>query len=136
MRKPTQDEAVRERMQELRCDIDEDVKDASEGACAMLDWRRLIKAHPWTCFGAAVALGYLIVRRRSKATCPISTPVAEPAPPVPPAVKPSPSSATEGMIGALLTTVAAIAVRRATDYLSEGADKLLDKMGHPKAKRP
>ena len=129
MKNPPQGEAVRERMKQLRCEIDEDVNDVSEGACAMLDWRRFVKTHPWMCIGAAIALGYWIVPKRSKATCPILTHPAEPVPPVPPAVKPSPSSATEELIGALLTTVAAIAVRRTTDYLSEGADKLLDKMG-------
>ena len=139
MKNPQQGEAVRGRMQQLRCEIDEDVKDVSAGACAMLDWKRFVKTHPWMCIGAAIALGYWIVPRRSKATCPILAHAAEPAPPVPPAVKPSPSSsssATEELIGALLTTVAAIAVRRTTDYLSEGADKLLEKIGRREAKRP
>jgi len=136
MKNPPQGEAVRERMQQLRCEIDEDVNDVSAGACAMLDWKRFVKTHPWMCLGAAVALGFLIVPRRSRATCPISTPLAEPTPPVPPVFKPAPSSATEELIGTLLTTVAAIAVRKATDYLSEGADKLLGTIGRREAKRP
>ena len=116
MNDPPRGDKVRERMQQLRCEIDEDANDVSDGACAMLNWRRFVKTHPWMCIGAATALGYWLFSKRSKATCPISTPVAETAPPVPPAVKPPPSSATEELIGELLTTVAAVAVRRTTDY--------------------
>ena len=54
-------DTVREQMQQVRCEIGRDVKDVSASAHDMLDWKHYVKTHPWVCFGAAVALGFLIV---------------------------------------------------------------------------
>ena len=117
-------DTVRERMQQLRCDIDEDVEDVSASAHAMVDWKHYVKAHPWVCFGAAVALGFLIVPKRSRATHPASTPVAELATTGHVVVKSAPTF-TAGLIAALLAAVAEIAIRKATTCLGQSAGKLL-----------
>ena len=56
--------AIRQRMEEVRCDLDEDVQEIVEGARDMREWRTYVKSYPWVCLGAAVAVGYLLVPRR------------------------------------------------------------------------
>ena len=56
--------AIRQRMEEMRCDLDEDVQGIVEGARDMRDWRSYVKTYPWVCVGAAMAVGYLLVPRR------------------------------------------------------------------------
>jgi hypothetical protein len=56
--------AIRQRMEEVRCDLDEDVQEIVEGARDMGDWRAYVRDYPWVCLGAALAAGYLIVPRR------------------------------------------------------------------------
>jgi hypothetical protein len=56
--------AIRQRMEEVRCDLDEDFQEIVEGARDMGDWRSYVKAYPWACLGAALTVGYLIVPRR------------------------------------------------------------------------
>jgi hypothetical protein len=48
------------RMEEVRRDLDASVQDTVEGVREMCVWRTYMKAHPWSCLGAALAVGYLI----------------------------------------------------------------------------
>ena len=57
-------QAIRQRMEEVRCDLDEDVQEIVEGARDMGEWRSYVRTYPWVCLGAALAVGYLIVPRR------------------------------------------------------------------------
>jgi hypothetical protein len=111
-------------MQRLRCEIDEDVEDVSTSAHAMLDWKHYVKTHPWVCFGAAVALGFLIVPKRSRTTRPAAATVVEPATTGHVGVKSAPTI-TAGVIDAILATVANIAIQKATAYLGQTAERLL-----------
>ena len=117
-------DAVRERMQQLRCDIDEDVEDVSASAHAMVEWKHYVKAHPWVCFGAAVALGFLIVPKRSRTTRADVATVTELTRTGQVVVKPAPTI-TAGVIDAILATVANIAIQKATAYLGQSAGRLL-----------
>src|SRR4030095_2033115 len=56
--------AIRQRMEEIRCDLDEDVQEIVEGARDMGDWRSYVRSYPCACVGAAVVAGYLIIPRR------------------------------------------------------------------------
>lgn len=56
--------AIRQRMEEVRCDLDEDVQEIVEGARGMGEWRSYVRTYPWVFLGAAFAAGYLIVPRR------------------------------------------------------------------------
>lgn len=55
--------AIRQRMEEVRCDLDEDVQEIVEGTRDMRQWRTYVRSYPWVCLGAALAVGYLIVPR-------------------------------------------------------------------------
>ena len=127
-------DAVRERMQQLRCEIDEDVEDVSASARTMVDWKHYVKTYPWVCLGAAVALGFLIVPKRSKAIChdlAIPTELTEAGHLV---VKPAPT-AVRGVVDVIVATVVGIAVREATVYLGQSAGKFLGITGQREAKR-
>ena len=117
-------DTVRERMQQLRCEIDEDGEDVSASAHGIIDWKHYVKTHPWVCFGAAVALGFLIVPKRPKATPAAAATVVEPAATGHVVVKSGPTI-TAGVIDAILATVANIAIQRATAYLGRSAGRLL-----------
>jgi hypothetical protein len=55
--------AIRQRMEEVRCDLDEDVQEIVEGARHMREWRTYVRSYPWVSLGTALAVGYLIVPR-------------------------------------------------------------------------
>ena len=131
---PPQADAVRERMQQLRCEIDGDMEDMSAHARTMVDWKHYVKTYPWVCLGAAVALGFLIVPKRSRVICPDLTTLTEMARTGHVVVKPA-SAATHGLIDALLATVANIAVRKATAYLGQSAERLLGITGQRETNR-
>jgi hypothetical protein len=113
-------------MQQLRCEIDGDMEDMAASARTMVDWKHYVKTYPWVCLGAAVALGFLIVPKRSRVIRPDLATLTEPARTGHLVGKPA-SAATHGLIDALLATVANIAVQRATAYLGQSMGRLLGK---------
>ena len=122
MNDPPLADPVRARMQQIRCDIDRDMEDMVESARSMVDWKHYVKTYPWVCLGTAVALGFLIVPKRSTAIRPDLATLTELARTGHLVVKPA---ATRGVVDALLATVANIAVRQATAYVGQSAGRLL-----------
>ena len=98
----------------------------------MVDWKHYVKTYPWVCLGTAAALGFLIVPKRSSAICPDLATLTELAGSGHLVVKPA-STAAQGLIDALLATVANIAVRKATACLGQSAGRLLGISGQDKA---
>jgi hypothetical protein len=131
---PPQADAVRERMQQLRCEIDGDMEDMSAHARTMLDWKHYVKTYPWVCLGTAAVLGFLIVPKRSRAIRPDSATLTELARTNHLVVKPAPTAA-RGLVDALVATVVSIAVREATAYLSHNVGRLLGITGQREANR-
>ncbi len=70
MQNSDETKAIRQRMEEVRRDLDQDVQDIVEGARDMGDLRSYVRSYPWVCLAAAVAAGYLIVPRRRGVTRP------------------------------------------------------------------
>jgi hypothetical protein len=52
-------------MREVRCELGEDVEEFVESARTMTDWHYYFERYPWVCIGAAVALGYVVVPKKS-----------------------------------------------------------------------
>ena len=134
MNDPPPAESVRTRMQRLRCEIDGDMEDMAASARSMIDWKHYVKTYPWMCLGAAAALGFLIVPKRSRAIRPDLATLTELARTGHLVGKPA-SAATHGLIDALLAAVANIAVRKATAYLGHGAESLLGITGQRETNR-
>jgi hypothetical protein len=116
-------DAILRRMEEVRCDVDEDVQEIVEGARDMGKWRYYVKNYPWVCLGAALAAGYLIVPRRSVGMQPDAQKVED-------LVKPSPlletttSSLTSNVVAIVLPLVGNLVMRGVAAYVGQQADKL------------
>ena len=123
-------ESVRARMKQLRCEIDEDMEDMAASARSVVDWKHYVKTYPWVCLGAAVALGFLVVPKRSRVLRLDLATLTELARTGHLVVEAAPA-ATHGFIDSLLATVANIAVREATACLGRSAGRLLGITGHP-----
>ncbi len=131
MNDPSLDDTMRARMAGIRCDIDQDLEDVSESARSMVDWKHYVKTYPWVCVGAAVALGFLIVPKRSPAA---SADLATPSEPANtgPALVPSAPTAARGVFDALVGAVAGVAVREVIAYLGQNAERILGMTSPPK----
>jgi hypothetical protein len=116
--------AIRQRMEEVRCDLDEDVQTIVQGARDMVDWRSYVKTYPWVCLGAALALGYLIVPRRPLMQREIQT-LAELAEPAEQSrlVAMSQLSTKGNVRGMLLALVGNLAVRGISSFVEQQFDK-------------
>jgi hypothetical protein len=118
-----QTEAIRHRMEEVRCDLDEDVQEIVEGARDMGKWRSYVTTYPWVCLGTALAVGYLIVPRRRSGGQPDSETLAELANQshLLATANLPPKSNAHGMF---LTFVGNLVMRGATAYALQQAGKL------------
>jgi hypothetical protein len=121
-------------MQQLRCEIDGDMEDVTASARTMVDWKHYVKTYPWVCLGAAAALGFLIVPKRSRAIRADLATLTELAQGGHLVVEPAPAAA-HGAIEALLATVAGIALRKAIGLLGQGAAGLLGITGQHETSR-
>jgi len=69
--------AIRQRMEEVRCDLDKDIQGIVEGTRDLRDWRSYVRAYPWVCVGAVLSVGYAIVPRRHVTMQPNAETIAE-----------------------------------------------------------
>lgn len=59
-------EQIQRQMRQIRLHLDDDVGGIVAGAQQMTDWRRYVAAFPWGSVAAAVAVGYLVVPRKTE----------------------------------------------------------------------
>lgn len=62
----TEVSGVRRRMLEIRTGLSDDVRAIKHHANRLADWRFYVRQYPWAALGAAAAVGYLIVPKRSR----------------------------------------------------------------------
>lgn len=127
--------AIRRRMDEVRCDLDEDVQEIVEGARGMANWRYYVKAYPWACLGAAIFAGYLIAPRRHYAfiPAPISGALPDQGFAAAPSAQPPPSASNSR--GVLLGALGNLAMRAVVSYVERLADKPLATRGDKRSAR-
>jgi len=58
--------AILHRMDEVRCNLGDNMQEIVKEARELGEWRSYVKSYPWVCVGAAVAAGYLIAPRRGR----------------------------------------------------------------------
>jgi hypothetical protein len=121
MQAPLGTRTILKRMEEVRCDLDEDVQEIVEGARGMGKWRHYVSNYPWICLAAAFAGGYLIVPRRALGMQPVAKTLADLTTP------------TVNARGVLLALVGNLAMRAVESYLGQQSDKLF---AAPPAKSP
>lgn len=73
MHEPRDTDEIRRRMEEVRCDLVQDVQEIVDDARDLRDWRYYVKTYPSVCLGTALAVGYLIVPRRMRVRADVQT---------------------------------------------------------------
>jgi len=62
---PAEAESIQRQMRAVREDMRDDVRELVVSAREMTDWTIYVRAYPWLCMGAALAVGFIIVPSRS-----------------------------------------------------------------------
>jgi hypothetical protein len=57
---------LRQKMEQIRCDLASNVTHLSDDAKTLTDYRYYVRQHPWISLGAAAAVGLLLVPRKTK----------------------------------------------------------------------
>ncbi|HWE37595.1 MAG TPA: hypothetical protein VG406_13585 [Isosphaeraceae bacterium] len=116
----TKDEVdeIRRRMAQIRRELHEDVQTVVAGAEAATDWRRYVRLYPWTCLGAAVAIGFLVVpkKRRQVVERVTVAPTAEAATAAKEEVK---TERKAGLIGAAFGMLVPVVTRALQSYAAQ-----------------
>lgn len=117
--------AIRERMDEVRRDLDEDVQEIVEGARDLGQWRTYLRNYPWVGAGLALAAGYLIVPHRAAGMRSDCQPLAQLA---------TPGLLAKGSIGGKLLEFAAdFALKGLSRYVAQQAGNMF---ANPPARPP
>ena len=61
---------VRQQMEQIRCDLAEEVSHVASDARQLVDYRYYFRQHPWWSLAAAATVGYLLVPRRERKISP------------------------------------------------------------------
>lgn len=61
---------IRHSMARIRQDLDEHVDDVVDKTKQLTDWRHYVRSYPWACVGAAVAVGFFVVPKRTEIVSP------------------------------------------------------------------
>jgi len=120
----SESEAIRQRMEEVRCNLDEGVQDIVEKARDLRDWRSYVKRYPWVCVGVALTAGYLVVRRLPVAKPPSSLTQAEMANQS--SLPPTSSSTVCGTVrGRLLSFAGDLVIREVSSFVAKQVSQFM-----------
>jgi hypothetical protein len=64
-------------MNDLRCELDDEVEQVVDSARALASWRYYVARHPWACLACAAAAGFVMVPRRTRIAYPDGKVLAE-----------------------------------------------------------
>ena len=122
---PPEIDEIRKKMAQIRRDLHADVQGVVQGAEAATDWRRFIRSYPWASMGVALAIGYVIVPRRHRATtiqvapAEIARAVAIEAPKMPEPER----KKGKGLLGTAFGLLAPVALRAVQGYALQFAEQ-------------
>ena len=125
-KKSTKTADICNEMQQVRCNMGDDVGEFVQSARTLSDWRYYARKYPWACLAGAAALGFWIVPKRVEIHSPNAAEIEELARRNKLVVKSNPSPQPKnGMGKTLFTLLANAAVRGAIGYLGHNAGRLL-----------
>ena len=118
-------EDLRRRMAGVRSSLDSDVEQVATSAQDLTDWKYYVKQHPLPLVGAAVAVGYLLVPRKTEVVQPDAKTLSRMAKKqkVYLSNKPQKASKDRSMLDRGLSIAGAFAARAATAYVSQQLGK-------------
>jgi hypothetical protein len=118
-------EEICRKMADVREVLDEDVKSIAQSAKVMSDWTYYVKQYPWASVGIAATLGYLVVPNKTFITTPSADQLEKLARRNKLVVKADPEpQAQKGIVGAVFSLVASMAVRGVMAYLGQQVGKV------------
>ncbi len=117
--------AIRQRMEEVRHELDEDVQEIVEGARDMGEWRTYVRAYPWVGLGAALVAGYWLVPRRHVQLRPDADTLAELANQSRLLAITQPTPPTISVRNKILAFAGNLVLRGVLSYVGQKANKLL-----------
>lgn len=133
---------ISERMAQIRQNMDHRVDTVVEKARELVDWRHFVRNNPWVVVGASVAVGFLIVPRKTRSLRPETLAVAEmmEGRPVDAKVKVRPRrrllASAASMAGtAILRAAVAIAANHATQWM-QAQEAMRQSMQEQARRRP
>ena len=118
-------ESIRQKMLQTRGALDNDMEEIVESTREMTDWRVYVKRYPWVSVGAAAAVGFALVPKRTEIVSPNADALIELAKRDKLVVKPEPEvQAKSGLWGSAITFVTNAALRGAVAYAGQRFSKL------------
>lgn len=122
---PQTPEEICRKMADVREVLDEDVKNIAQSAKVMSDWTYYVKQYPWATVGIAATLGYLVVPNKVFLTSPSADQLEKLAKRNKLVVKADPEpQAQKGIVGAVFSLIASMAVRGVMAYLGQQVGKV------------
>ena len=124
---PDTAETLRQKMSQVRNDLDHAVGEVIENARELTDWRHYVREYPFACVGAALAVGFVIVPQKIRVMSPTSDQLEQLAKRDHLIVKPSKTAGppTPGWKRKALTMGANLLFRAALTYLGQQAGKMV-----------
>jgi hypothetical protein len=122
-------------MNEVRCNLGDDVEQLVESARNLSDWHTYVREHPWICLAGAAVAGYLIVPKRVELISPSADALEQLAKRNKLVVTADPQpQVRSGLGGALFGLVASAAVRGLLGYAGQNAGRYLGGVHNPDVK--
>lgn len=120
MHNSSETEAIRQRMEDVRRDLDEDVQGIVEGARELGKWRTYVRNYPWVCLGTAMAIGYWLVPRRPRGLQPDAQMLGELAKQCSSLAASPPKSTVRSIVGGI---VGSLVMRGVTSFVEQQTHK-------------
>ena len=113
-------------MNEVRCNLGDEVEEIVGSARQLADWRYYLRKYPWLCLAGAAALGYFVVPKRIEIISPSADALEELSRRNQLVVKSKPEAKPKNSLAAAALAFAANALIRAgIAYVGQNAGKLL-----------
>jgi hypothetical protein len=114
--------AIRQRMEEVRCDLDSGFQGIVEDARDIGDWTYYVRTYPWAVLGVSLVAGYLLAPRLGFGVQPeMKVPDGSSAPNA--SHEPPPLQSKSAASGKVLSFVGNLVMRGLTAYAVQHADR-------------
>jgi len=119
--------ALQRQMRAARRELNEHADQMVEKARTRFNWRRFVADHPWTSLGSVMVIAYLLVPRRARCRGADAAMIQEAVDRMARAAPPH--SGGYGILGGLMTAVAATLMREAAAFASQRAREWFQQNG-------
>lgn len=120
----TETDHIRQRMQEVRGELRDDVAAIAKSTQQMTDWQVYVRRYPWVCLGVAAAVGFAAVPKRVEIQSPDAESLLRLAKKNKLVIETNPKAhAKQSVVGGIFTFAANAAFRSAVAYFGQQLGK-------------